>query len=111
MQSIDQGSRLPLNVSPPYIHKIYHMPREKSKVFWVLPNSYLNFMIEECKRNEETSIVQKIKSERFRTQTELDWKFVVFYQKETRKLGFLLRVQKGEEEKANQGCFFEIEGI
>lgn len=30
------------------------MPREKTKIFWILPNSYLNFMIEECKRKDRT---------------------------------------------------------
>jgi len=39
----------------------------------------------------------------FRTQTELEWKFIVFYQIDKSKLGFLLKIQKNEEEKKNPG--------
>lgn len=34
-------------IEKPYIYQIYHMPREKTKVFWILPNEYLNGVIEE----------------------------------------------------------------
>lgn len=31
-----------------YLSKIYHYPREKTKIFWFLSNHYLNSIIEDC---------------------------------------------------------------
>lgn len=60
LKSVDQGKTLPPSIERPYIHKIYHMPREKTKVFWILPNAYLNFMIDECKKSPKSENLTKV---------------------------------------------------
>lgn len=42
----------------PYLYKTLHMPREKTKIFWRIPNEYLNYLIEnfELKKYEKEPI-------------------------------------------------------
>lgn len=47
-----------------YLSKIYHYPREKTKIFWFLSNQYLNSVIEDCaltiNSNKENDNVIKV---------------------------------------------------
>ena len=43
-------SSLHKNIEHPSLYKIYNMPREKTKVFWILPNAYINAVIEDSNR-------------------------------------------------------------
>ena len=43
---------LPKDIEKPSIYKIYHMPRERTKIFWTLPNNYMNIMIEDFMRKK-----------------------------------------------------------
>jgi len=43
---------LPKDIERPSIYKIYNMPREKTQIFWTLPNDYVNIMIEDFKRKK-----------------------------------------------------------
>lgn len=62
-------------IEKPSIYKIYHMPREKTKVFWVLPNSYVNQLIEESLKSK--------KNKEFPDKIEkvfIFWKSLFFYE-------------------------------
>ena len=44
-----------------------------------------------------------MKSESFRIQTDLEWRFLVYYQMDKNNLAYMLKAQENEDEKKNPG--------
>ncbi len=62
-----------------YLSKIYHYPREKTKIFWFLSNEYLKSIIEDCALsiNSDNEIDNIIKVSFFFLEKEVE-NFIIF---------------------------------